>query len=134
VTRFDAGKLAAVMAVELARRHVDPESSQHVVASLVQTSLRGVDSHGINLFPHYCRAVEAGRINIRPRISISRTGPSTDRARRLPPLSSGGAVMVSGDPEKKSFLRRSIEGIPIDDTKYAEFSSLSPEFESARAP
>ncbi len=77
MTRFDAGKLAALMAAELAKRHIDPESNQHVVASLVQTSLRGVDSHGINLFPHYCRAAEAGRINSRPHISISRTGPST---------------------------------------------------------
>ena len=77
MTRFDAGKLAALMAAELAKRHIDPESNQHVVASLVQTSLRGVDSHGINLFPHYCRAAEAGRINSRPHISTSRTGPST---------------------------------------------------------
>jgi len=65
------------MAVELAKRHVDPESGRHVVASLTQTSLRGVDSHGIHLFPHYCRAAQAGRINSGPRISVSRTGPST---------------------------------------------------------
>lgn len=61
---------------ELAKRNVAPEAIRHVVASLLQTSLRGVDSHGINLFPHYCRAVTAQRINPRPRITISRSGPS----------------------------------------------------------
>jgi ureidoglycolate dehydrogenase (NAD+) len=76
VIRFDGAKLPALMEGELARRNVDPVSIRHVVASLVQTSLRGVDSHGISLFPHYCRAVMAGRINARPRISISHNGPS----------------------------------------------------------
>ena len=41
---------------------VSKESAVHVSESLVLTSLRGVDSHGVNLFPHYVRAVKAGRI------------------------------------------------------------------------
>lgn len=39
---------------------------QHVTSSLIQTSLRGVDSHGIELLPHYLRALEGGRINPNP--------------------------------------------------------------------
>ena len=74
---FDADKLAQVMTDELAGRGTDPDSVRHLVASLVQTSLRGVDSHGINLFPHYCRAVSAGRVNGRPRFSSEITGAST---------------------------------------------------------
>ncbi len=74
---FDAKKLAELMATELAGRNVDPESIRNVVASLIQTSLRGVDSHGINIFPHYCRAVAAGRVNARPLISVNRTGSAT---------------------------------------------------------
>lgn len=75
--RFNAGKLADLMRAELTDRNVNPESVRHVVASLIQTSLRGVDSHGINLFPHYCRAVSAGRINARPHIAVTVSGPST---------------------------------------------------------
>ena len=52
-------------------------SMNHVVDSLIQTSLRGVDSHGINLFPHYCRAIKSGRINNNPNIEIKQTGDSS---------------------------------------------------------
>jgi len=74
---FDDKKLAILMGSELAIRDVAPDSIRHVVASLIQTSLRGVDSHGINIFPHYCRAVAAGRVNARPHISVNRTGLAT---------------------------------------------------------
>ena len=74
---FDAKKLAVLMESELVARNVAPDSIRHVVASLIQTSLRGVDSHGINIFPHYCRAVAAGRVNARPNISVARTGSAT---------------------------------------------------------
>jgi LDH2 family malate/lactate/ureidoglycolate dehydrogenase len=65
------------MARRLASLGVAAESAGHAVGAMVQTSLRGVDSHGINLFPHYCRAVTAGRINARPALSLERTSPST---------------------------------------------------------
>lgn len=71
---FNAKKLAALMESELSVRKVAPDSIRHVVASLIQTSLRGVDSHGINIFPHYCRAVAAGRVNATPQIAVTRTG------------------------------------------------------------
>ena len=73
----DARKLDALMRRALSAYDVDPVSIDHVVGSLVQTSLRGVDSHGINLFPHYCRAVESGRINGRPNPRIDQTAAST---------------------------------------------------------
>ena len=34
-----------------------------VTDCLIQTSLRGVDSHGIRLLPHYIRVAKSGRIN-----------------------------------------------------------------------
>jgi len=34
--------------------------AEHVAKGLVQASLRGVDSHGIRLFPHYMASVKAG--------------------------------------------------------------------------
>ncbi len=74
---FNAEKLSMLMESELTARNVDPDSIHHVIASLILTSLRGVDSHGINLFPHYCRAVSARRINGRPRIAVEVTGRAT---------------------------------------------------------
>lgn len=42
---------------------VSKEISKTVVDCLVETSLRGVDSHGIRLIPHYLKAVQVGRID-----------------------------------------------------------------------
>ena len=73
---FDSQALARVMSKHLNELRVDPEQSKNLVASLIQTSLRGVDSHGINLFPHYCRAVSVDRINPRPNMTFHDNGPS----------------------------------------------------------
>lgn len=74
---FNSGELSQIMLSELQKRGVDEVSAKHVVDCLIQTSLRGVDSHGINLFPHYCRAVDAGRINSKARMTLRKTGAST---------------------------------------------------------
>ena len=74
---FEAETLSSLMMSELVTRNVNADSVHDVVSSLIQTSLRGVDSHGINLFPHYCRAVTAGRINAQPQIAVTVTGAST---------------------------------------------------------
>src|SRR3954469_19616143 len=74
--RVDAPRLSALMAAELRARQVDEQSAEHVAASLVETSLRGVDSHGINLFPYYVSAVEGGRINRSPSFAVKRDRPS----------------------------------------------------------
>lgn len=58
-------------AVSVASWHSEP-----VVDGLVETSLSGVDSHGIRLLPHYVRAVMVGRINKRPRFKYKKNSPS----------------------------------------------------------
>jgi len=73
---LDAVKLKKVMAATLCAVGVVEEGAWHVAESLVTTSLRGVDSHGINLFPHYVRAVNSGRINGSPNMSLERSGTS----------------------------------------------------------
>jgi ureidoglycolate dehydrogenase (NAD+) len=73
----DSEAILPLLRRTLADRDVDPVAIDHVVASLVQTSLRGIDSHGISLFPHYCRVVVAGRINRRPAIRLERTASGT---------------------------------------------------------
>ena len=39
-------------------------------------SLRGVDSHGINLLPHYLKSAKSGRKNINPKFKIKRKFPT----------------------------------------------------------
>ncbi|MCM8790602.1 MAG: Ldh family oxidoreductase [Candidatus Omnitrophica bacterium] len=51
----------------------------YVTDGLVQTSLRGVDSHGLRLFPHYLKGVKGGRINPDPKYVFKRTSASTGK-------------------------------------------------------
>lgn len=50
-----------------------------VAAGLIQASLRGVDSHGVRLLPHYLRALKAGRLNADPTYRFERTAPGVGR-------------------------------------------------------
>ena len=72
----DAKVLEELIADTLINKGVITEAANYVSAGLIQTSLRGIDSHGINLLPHYCRAVDAGRIKKNPNISINQTAAS----------------------------------------------------------
>jgi len=53
------------------------EDARSLAASLAQTSLWGIDSHGIARLPHYLNRVAHGSIVPRPAIRIERTGPGT---------------------------------------------------------
>lgn len=55
----------------------DPDTAHSVATALTETSLRGVESHGIRLLLHYAKVVQTGRINPKPRLSFTRTGPGT---------------------------------------------------------
>jgi LDH2 family malate/lactate/ureidoglycolate dehydrogenase len=44
---------------------------------MVETDLRGVDSHGISMLPTYDRELRAGRLNMRPAFKTVREGPAT---------------------------------------------------------
>ena len=56
---------------------VDDEAARSVAGSLVQTSLRGIDSHGIARLPHYLNRIEQGSMRARPNIVVTPTGPCT---------------------------------------------------------
>lgn len=55
---------------------VNAESAAHAARSMTETSLRGVDSHGINLFPHYHRSYNSGRLNKNPNFKFQQTKPT----------------------------------------------------------
>lgn len=64
--------VSGLRALELSRR-----DATQIAASLVQTSLWGVDSHGVARLGHYFSRIEAGSIEARPKIRVRRTGPCT---------------------------------------------------------
>ena len=54
-------------------------SSEHADTTaemMVETDLRGVDSHGISMLPTYDREFRAGRLNMRPSFKTLREGPA----------------------------------------------------------
>lgn len=54
-----------------------PHSAMAVADTLTDTSLRGIDSHGIRLLTHYIRVAEHGRVDPRASPSFHKTGPAT---------------------------------------------------------
>lgn len=55
-----------------------PESEAEIVASgLVQTSLWGIDSHGVSRVPHYLNRLTGGTLNPRPQLQFTETGAAT---------------------------------------------------------
>src|SRR5215469_8689390 len=65
----------AANALIAAGTHIDAAKS--VANALTETSLRGIDSHGIRLLLHYVKAVQGGRINPNPKLAVTRTGAGT---------------------------------------------------------
>lgn len=53
------------------------DAAQSVANALTETSLRGIDSHGIRLLLHYIKAVQGGRINPSPKLAFTRTAAGT---------------------------------------------------------
>lgn len=58
---------------------LDEFSAGAVTLGLCQTSLRGVDSHGIRLLPHYVNSARNGRKNPRPNFQLTRNFPAVGR-------------------------------------------------------
>ena len=54
---------------------LDDFSAAAVSDGLCETSLRGVDSHGVRLLPHYARSAQTGRKNPSPDFRFERTFP-----------------------------------------------------------
>ena len=69
--------LAAHVAASLRGAGVSDESTAATVRALMHASSVGVDSHGVRLVPHYCRAVAGGRVNGTPSVTVRRTGAAT---------------------------------------------------------
>ena len=56
---------------------VSDKDARFVAESLVQTSLWGIDSHGIARLTHYLNRIGQGSLNPTPQIKVEKTGPCT---------------------------------------------------------
>lgn len=68
-------RLSRFVAAALEARGSEAGQAGDVARALVSASLRGVDSHGVRLLPHYLRALEGGRISKAPAVRARRTAP-----------------------------------------------------------
>lgn len=73
-----AAETLSAWAIECLQRSRVSEADAHCLAeSLVQTSLWGIDSHGIARLTHYLNRLTHGSIRARPEIVVTRSGPGT---------------------------------------------------------
>jgi ureidoglycolate dehydrogenase (NAD+) len=61
----------------LEKARVRHDVALHLIKGIIQASMRGIDSHGIRLFPHYLQGLEEGRLNKNPRYRFTKTSLST---------------------------------------------------------
>ena len=91
MTTLPADTLARRMGEALRRRGLTDEHTGYVVDGLIEASLRGIDTHGVRLFPTYLAELDGGRSRARPELSWSGDRP----AARV--LDAGGALgLVAG--------------------------------------
>jgi ureidoglycolate dehydrogenase (NAD+) len=77
IRRFDADALRDWSVACLRAVDLPPDDAMQVATSLVQTSLWGIDSHGIARLPDYLDRLRRGSTRARPTITVTRTGPAT---------------------------------------------------------
>jgi ureidoglycolate dehydrogenase (NAD+) len=72
---IDYEELVVFSRAVLTAAGLDAYSLDAVVTGLCETSLRGVDSHGVRLLPHYVRSAASGRKNPKPEYRFVKTFP-----------------------------------------------------------
>jgi ureidoglycolate dehydrogenase (NAD+) len=76
-TRVPADTLRAWATRCFAAAGMTHDDASLLATSLVQTSLWGIDSHGVALLPHYLHRLGNGTIKAQPNVRTERTGPAT---------------------------------------------------------
>lgn len=77
--RYQNAAVRDFVETALLRSGVEESGAKATAKGLWQASLRGVDSHGVRLLPHYLKGVKGGRINPSPQFHFEQTSPSTGR-------------------------------------------------------
>lgn len=73
--RVDLDRLRHFVVELLTRLDVIPEHAETTADRLLEADLRGRSGHGIIRVPQYVKRIEAGGINLRPDISLTRASP-----------------------------------------------------------
>ena len=76
-TRVPAARIREQIVSVLRAWSMAEPHAQTTAEMMVETDLRGVDSHGISMLPTYDREFRAGRLNMRPSFKTVREGPAT---------------------------------------------------------
>jgi LDH2 family malate/lactate/ureidoglycolate dehydrogenase len=74
--RVPADRVRAQLVSVLRAWGMSEEHADTTAAMMLETDLRGVDSHGISMLPTYDREFRAGRLNMRPEFKTLREGPA----------------------------------------------------------
>jgi LDH2 family malate/lactate/ureidoglycolate dehydrogenase len=77
--RVLAGKLEEQLVAVFEAWGMSAEHAATTAQMMVETDLRGVDSHGISMLPTYDKEFRAGRLNMRPQWKVVRDRPSMAR-------------------------------------------------------
>jgi len=77
--RVAAGTIEAQLVAVLGAWGMSAEHAAVTAQMMVETDLRGVDSHGISMLPTYDKEFRAGRLNMRPQWKVVRDRPSMAR-------------------------------------------------------
>jgi len=77
--RVAANALERFVGAVLAAAGADETSAEATVRALVGASLRGVDSHGVRLLPHYVKVLQGGRVKGRPQMRFEARAAAVGR-------------------------------------------------------
>jgi LDH2 family malate/lactate/ureidoglycolate dehydrogenase len=77
--RVPAGKIQEQLVAVFEAWGMSAEHAATTAQMMVETDLRGVDSHGISMLPTYDKEFRAGRLNMRPQWKVVRDRPSMAR-------------------------------------------------------
>ena len=77
--RVAADELGRFVGQVLKAAGAGPDSAEATVRALVGASLRGVDSHGVRLLPHYVKVLQGGRVKGQPQMRFERRAAAVGR-------------------------------------------------------
>jgi LDH2 family malate/lactate/ureidoglycolate dehydrogenase len=74
--RCSGEAVEAFLAELFTKAGASEESAKAVAQAMSDASMRGVDTHGVRLTPHYLRGLDAGRIKKQPAVQVQRLSAS----------------------------------------------------------
>lgn len=100
VYKVSVRSLRQIMRAVLSNRQLSTEHIEYVVNGLIEASLRGIDTHGVRLFPTYICELDGGRSQANPTFKSEIVSPSAIK------LDAGNALgLVAGMVATKAAIK-----------------------------